>query len=125
MMFKYCVGALLFVFMLHVGCPKAHADTFREQVLPFLQTYCVKCHNQKTAEGELNLTRFTSAALVARGPIISIQTLNEFTLVARRKWGCDWSMIGELVETSINISKARATDKRRNVSIFSPLPINM
>ena len=49
-----------------------------------------------------------AADLVARGPIISIQTLNEFTLVARRKWGCDWSMIGELVENLL----ASASDLR-------------
>ena len=30
--------------------------------MPFLTTYCVQCHNPKTAEAELDLTRYTSAA---------------------------------------------------------------
>jgi hypothetical protein len=37
---------------------------FQEKVLPFVQTYCVRCHNAKTARGELDLTRFTSTATV-------------------------------------------------------------
>ncbi len=38
------------------------ADTFTDKVLPFLKTYCVECHNQKTKQGELDLTRYTTAA---------------------------------------------------------------
>ncbi|MFM9964552.1 MAG: DUF1592 domain-containing protein [Planctomycetaceae bacterium] len=41
------------------------ADPFRERVLPFVKTYCVACHNQKTTEGELDLTRYTSPEAVA------------------------------------------------------------
>ncbi len=37
------------------------ADPFQEKVLPFLNTYCIECHNAKKASGELNLTKFTSA----------------------------------------------------------------
>src|SRR5262245_28756545 len=40
-------------------------DPFRDRVLPFLNTYCVKCHDAKTKRGELDLTRFTTAAAVA------------------------------------------------------------
>ncbi len=31
-----------------------------------MQAYCFKCHNQKTAEGLLNLTRYTSSTRIAR-----------------------------------------------------------
>lgn len=40
----------------------AATDAFQQQVVPFLKTYCIRCHNQQTAEGELDLTRYTSAA---------------------------------------------------------------
>ena len=30
--------------------------------MPFLATYCVKCHNAERSEAELDLTRYTSAA---------------------------------------------------------------
>jgi hypothetical protein len=40
------------------------ADPFQEKALPFLGTYCVRCHNPKTASGDLDLTRFTSTAKV-------------------------------------------------------------
>jgi hypothetical protein len=36
------------------------ADPYQDQVLPFLNSYCVQCHNAKKASGELDLTRFTS-----------------------------------------------------------------
>ncbi len=38
------------------------ADTFTDKVLPFLKTYCSECHNQKTKNGELDLSRYTTAA---------------------------------------------------------------
>jgi hypothetical protein len=38
------------------------ADPFQDKVLPFLNTYCVRCHNAKTTSGSLDLTRFTSTA---------------------------------------------------------------
>ena len=68
MMVQYRVQSILLsLILMSAGCPSAHGeDLFREQVLPFVQTYCVKCHNKQTAEGELNLTRYTSAALVAQ-----------------------------------------------------------
>jgi hypothetical protein len=37
-------------------------DPFQSQVMPFLKTYCVECHNRKTTKAELDLTRFTSSA---------------------------------------------------------------
>jgi hypothetical protein len=37
-------------------------DAFQQQVMPFLKAYCVECHNSKKKEGELDLTRYTSAA---------------------------------------------------------------
>jgi hypothetical protein len=37
------------------------ADPFQEKVLPFLNTYCVRCHNEKKNNGELNLAKFTTA----------------------------------------------------------------
>ena len=68
MMFKYRVGSFLTsLFVMSVGCPGAHGDeAFRDQVLPFVQSYCVNCHNQKTAKAELNLARYTSAASIAQ-----------------------------------------------------------
>ena len=39
-------------------------DPFEDQVLPFLKTYCVQCHNKKTANGELDLTRYNSASKI-------------------------------------------------------------
>ncbi|HEY3788745.1 MAG TPA: DUF1587 domain-containing protein, partial [Urbifossiella sp.] len=38
------------------------AEPFQDKVLPFLKTYCVDCHNAKKSKGDLDLTRFTSAA---------------------------------------------------------------
>ncbi len=53
--------------MLAFGGSKACGDDlFREKVAPFMQTYCFKCHNQKTTEGLLNLTRYTSSTLIAQ-----------------------------------------------------------
>ncbi|HTU23395.1 MAG TPA: DUF1587 domain-containing protein, partial [Gemmataceae bacterium] len=40
------------------------AEPFQDTVLPFVKTYCVRCHNAKTARGELDLARFTSMAKV-------------------------------------------------------------
>ena len=41
------------------------AEPFRDTVLPFVKTYCVECHNAKKTEGELDLTRYSSAEKVA------------------------------------------------------------
>jgi hypothetical protein len=40
------------------------AGDFAERVVPFVNEYCVKCHNSKTSEGELNLTQFKSAEML-------------------------------------------------------------
>src|SRR5690242_18693766 len=37
-------------------------DPFQRQVMPLLKSYCAECHNSQTKEGELDLTRYTSAA---------------------------------------------------------------
>ncbi len=39
-------------------------DAFREQVVPFVKEYCVKCHSGKSAEAELDLTRYTSVEML-------------------------------------------------------------
>jgi hypothetical protein len=67
MISKHPFGSLLCFALLVVACPSARGDDqFRDKVQPFLQTYCFKCHNEKTAEGLLNLTRYSSSALIAQ-----------------------------------------------------------
>jgi len=39
-------------------------DAFRERVIPFVKEYCVQCHNQKKAEGELDLTKYKSVDML-------------------------------------------------------------
>lgn len=47
------------------GRPAAReGDVYRDKVVPFLNAYCVKCHDAKTKRGELDLTRFDTAAKV-------------------------------------------------------------
>lgn len=41
-------------------CSRAAADDYVDGVLPYVQTYCVECHNEKTHKGELDLNRFVS-----------------------------------------------------------------
>ena len=36
-------------------------EPFQDKVLPFVKAYCIECHNPKTTEGELDLTRYLSA----------------------------------------------------------------
>ena len=62
------LGTLLGSFvLLAVVCPQACGeDLFRDQVTPFMQKYCLRCHNEKTTEGLLNLTRYTSSTLIAQ-----------------------------------------------------------
>ena len=48
--------------LLLVASPARAEDAFEQKVLPFLHAYCVKCHNPTRTEGELDLTRYTSAA---------------------------------------------------------------
>jgi len=40
------------------------ADPYQDKVLPFLNTYCVSCHSKQKTSGDLDLTRFTSAAKI-------------------------------------------------------------
>src|SRR5262249_34571716 len=53
--------------LLLVVCSNGQADDlFREKLAPFMQAYCFRCHNEKTTEGLLDLTRYTSSRLIAR-----------------------------------------------------------
>jgi predicted nucleic acid-binding protein len=47
------------------------------------------------AEDDLRTPR--AEALLAEGPVISVQVLNEFTAVARRKLKLDWQHIANLI----------------------------
>lgn len=49
--------------------------------------------SEETAKAE------RAEAELAKGGAISVQVLNEFTHVARRKAGLDWAEIGELLDT--------------------------
>ena len=62
------LGSLLCSFvLLGASCQSAYGDDlYRDKVAPFLKSYCFECHNQKKAEGLLNLTRYTSSTLIAR-----------------------------------------------------------
>jgi len=40
-------------------------DAYKDGVQPYLQKYCVRCHNNTQAKGELNLMRYANAADVA------------------------------------------------------------
>ncbi|MBY0521904.1 MAG: DUF1592 domain-containing protein [Gemmataceae bacterium] len=68
MICNHRLGALLAsLVLLGVASPRAFGDDLlRDKVTPFMKTYCFKCHNQKTAEGLLNLTQYNSSALMAR-----------------------------------------------------------
>jgi hypothetical protein len=54
-----CLAGLLLIVTASGG---RAADPFREQVEPFLKTFCHECHNQERAEAELNLMRYASAS---------------------------------------------------------------
>lgn len=41
------------------------AEPFQDIVLPFMKTYCVECHNSKTNEGQLDLTKYATTQAVA------------------------------------------------------------
>jgi hypothetical protein len=42
----------------------AAADPFPDKVVPFLKTWCFRCHNARTKNGELDLTRFDTSAKI-------------------------------------------------------------
>lgn len=52
----------LFVLVALRAHPAAGEDLYAERVQPYLQTYCVDCHNANEARGELDLTAFRSPA---------------------------------------------------------------
>jgi len=41
-------------------------DVFQRQVAPFIKSHCVECHNATMHEGELDLTRYATAASLGR-----------------------------------------------------------
>ena len=45
-------------------------------------------------------------ALLAAGGVLSVQVLNEFAAVARRKLGKDWTEIGEAIEDALALVDA-------------------
>ena len=62
----YCpVSVWLLMPLLLLGLDAQGAEPFRDTVLPFVKAYCVECHNAKKTEGELDLTRYSSAEKVA------------------------------------------------------------
>jgi hypothetical protein len=53
--------------LLLLACSSGRGDDlYRDKIAPFMQTYCYKCHDEKKTEGLLDLTRYTSSALIAR-----------------------------------------------------------
>ena len=58
------VGVLMT--LLFGGFRAVAAEPFQDTVLPFVKTYCIECHNAKTTEGELDLTRYSTAESVAK-----------------------------------------------------------
>ncbi|MBS0205864.1 MAG: DUF1592 domain-containing protein [Planctomycetes bacterium] len=59
------VRALAILGLLTLPVPSRAADPFREQLQPFLKAYCYECHNSTKSEGELNLARYDSTAMLA------------------------------------------------------------
>ena len=58
-----CRYSLLLLVLLGAAEVRA-AEPYQDQVVPFLNAYCVQCHNAKTRRGELDLTRFPTVAKV-------------------------------------------------------------
>ncbi|MDA1016615.1 MAG: DUF1592 domain-containing protein [Planctomycetota bacterium] len=54
----------LLAFVILFPCALQADDAFQIQVVPFMKEYCVQCHNRKTSEGELDLTRYTSSEML-------------------------------------------------------------
>jgi hypothetical protein len=54
------IKAISFVIASMILASSSHAsdEAFKESVAPFLQRFCVKCHNEKRTDGELDLTQF-------------------------------------------------------------------
>lgn len=57
--------SLLFLITPFVASSAQEKDAFRDQLQPFLKTYCIECHNEKKTSAELNLTKYQSAAHLA------------------------------------------------------------
>lgn len=68
---RFVPTAFAFAPLIQIGLAgtTAAADTpdpYQARIAPFMQKYCVSCHNQKEARGELDLTRYGQAADVSR-----------------------------------------------------------
>lgn len=61
-LFRVAIVAALFVV---AGVGNVEGDEFKSGVEPYVHKYCLKCHNEKEAKGELNLSRFASDGDVA------------------------------------------------------------
>ncbi len=55
------VTAAWFLLLLLCGAAPLHADDYQAQIEPFMQKYCIRCHNSKQAKGELDLTRYAGS----------------------------------------------------------------
>ncbi|MBB4201067.1 VapC toxin family PIN domain ribonuclease [Rhodoblastus sphagnicola] len=63
----------------------------------FFDTNVLICAQEQGAKAD------KARALLAAGGILSVQVLNEFTAVARRKLGKDWGEIGEAIEDALTL----------------------
>lgn len=61
----------------------------------FFDTNILIYAQQKGAKGE------AARALLARGGTLSVQVLNEFAAVARRKLGYEWDAVAEAIEDAL------------------------
>ncbi len=51
------------ILLLFTGlCSVGAADDYVDGVLPYVQKYCVECHNEEVHKGDLDLTRFATEA---------------------------------------------------------------
>lgn len=53
------------ILMLFASFDANAAELFQDTVLPFVKAYCVECHNSKTNEGQLDLTKYATTQAVA------------------------------------------------------------
>lgn len=55
-------AAIVILLPFAVQCSIGTADDYVDGVLPYVQTYCVECHNKDVHKGELDFTQFATAA---------------------------------------------------------------
>ena len=78
-------------------------DAFRDQVVPFVNEYCVQCHNSKKSEGELNLTKYKS-----------VESLGEFY----RQWE---HVIGFVGKGEMPPAKAKQPSKELRAKLLATI----